>query len=60
MIDGPKELLNYDILKTLLSPTFLFKKTTLMDVRYRMPSNITIDPESSHAFRCGGQEYAGA
>lgn len=35
MIDGPKELLNYDILKTLLSPTFLFKKTTLMDVRHR-------------------------
>ena len=35
MIDGPRELLNYDILKTLLSPTFLFKKTTLMEVRHR-------------------------
>jgi hypothetical protein len=35
MMDGPRELLNYDILKTLLSPTFLFKKTTSMDVRHR-------------------------
>ena len=35
MLDGPRELLNYDILKTLLSPTFLFKRSTLMDVRHR-------------------------
>ena len=42
MIDGPRELLNYDILKTLLSPTFLFKKTTPMDVRHRAAHLIAV------------------